>query len=311
MTATIDEIKIRGKAFRVAAAEIDGRTVVVSGHWFKVAAVKDEELVEGTLIARPDIFIAALRRSGLRADVFTFAEALGVKDPSHALPFEWDNAAAIETSSFDAWWNKLHQSARKNVRRSERLGVAVKQARLDTDFAMGIKRIYDESPYRQGRPFWHYQKDLEIVMAENGTYADRSELIGAYHNDELIGFMKWVYVGPVAQIVQILSFNSQSDKRPMNALIATAVAICARRGVTHLVYGRYTYGNKVDSTLAEFKRRNGFEQINFPRYYIPLTLKGRLGLRAGAHRGWVGILPKPIIALLITVRSNWNSRFRN
>ncbi len=32
-------------------------------------------------------------------------------------------------------------------------------------------------------------------MADNATYLDRSEFIGAYHDGELIGFMKWVDVG--------------------------------------------------------------------------------------------------------------------
>ena len=60
----------------------------------------------------------------------------------------------------------------------------------------------------------------------------------------------------------------------MNALIAKAAEVCEQKGISHLIYGQFIYGNKRRSSLVEFKRRNGFEQVNFPRYYIPLTLKG-------------------------------------
>ena len=310
MNKKYENTKFRGKAVRVPVVEIDGRTVVVTGKWLKTAAIKDEELVEGELIADPQSFILKLHLSDLGADVFTFSEALGVQTPRLQFPFEWDNAAVIRTSDFAAWWTELPQAARKNARRAEKLGLEIRAAVLDDDFARGIKHIYDESPVRQGRPFWHYQKDLQTVILENGTYPDRSEFIGAYHKGQLVGFMKWVYVGTVARILQILSLNSHQDMRPMNALIAKAVEICEGKGVTYLVYSKYTYGKRSDTTLAEFKRRNGFKQLNYPRYFVPLTLKGRLALKLGVHHGLVALLPPRLLSMLAAFRAAWFSTTR-
>ena len=73
------------------------------------------------------------------------------------------------------------------------------------------------------------------------------------------------------------------DKRPTNALIAKAVEICEQRGFAYLTYCNYVY-NDPDSSLTEFKRRNGFEQVLVPRYYIPLTLQGRIALKLGSTK---------------------------
>jgi hypothetical protein len=305
MNKSYDQVTVRGRATRVPATVIQGRKVTVCGRWLKIATLKDEALLEGVVVSRPDDFVLQVRSSGLGADIFTFADKLEASGSSQPYPFEWDNAAVIETSDYKRWWEGLPQEARKNVRRAAKKGVVVKNAVLDDDFARGIKRIYDESPLRQGRPFWHYGKDLERVKAENGTYIDRSDLIGAYLGGELIGFMKWVYVDDVARIIQILSLSAHQDKRPMNALIAKAAEICHAKGIRYLAYGRFTYGNKGDSSIAEFKRRMGFEQMNFRRYHIGLTVKGRLLMRMGFHRGLIGMLPWWAIKTLLAVRSNW------
>ena len=75
--------------------------------------------------------------------------------------------------------------------------------------------------------------------------------------------------------------NEHYDKRPMNALIAKAAEIYKQKRISQLIYGKFIYGNKRRSSLVEFKRRNGFEQVNFPRYYVPLTFRGKIlvGLR--------------------------------
>jgi len=80
------------------------------------------------------------------------------------------------------------------------------------------------------------------------------------------------------------------------------VEICAQKGVGYFVYGNYTYGNKKDSSLVEFKRRNGFEPLNFPRYYFPLTWKGKIYVALRLYRGPVGLLPGPVLNLLLKIR---------
>src|SRR4029077_414565 len=101
--------------------------------------------------------------------------------------------------------NRAHSSVRKAVKRAQRLGVVVRVAELDDAFVEGIRGIYNEVPIRQGRHFWHYQKDFETVKRENSTYFERSTFIGAYFNDELIGFIRMVYAGGVANTLQVIS----------------------------------------------------------------------------------------------------------
>ena len=58
----------------------------------------------------------------------------------------------------------------------------------------------------------------------------------------------------------------------------------------------------------EFKRRNGFAQINFPRYYIPLTVKGELFVRLRLYRGLSGLIPEPILQPLLSLRAWYYKR---
>jgi hypothetical protein len=150
--------------------------------------------------------------------------------------------------------------------------------------------IYDESPIRQGRPFWHYQKGFNAVKLDNETFLERSEFLGAFLGDELIGFLKVVFVDRIARLMQILAKDAHRDKRPMNALVAKAVQLCEARGCSHLVYGNYQYSQGPDG-LTAFKSRNGFEEILVPRYYLPITAWGCLALRLNLHHGPKALIP--------------------
>ena len=195
MTTHYEEIRVRGKDIAVPAAAIQGRTIVATGSSLKVAAAKDEELIEGGLVSNPVTFITDLKTSGLRADILTFPQAIVDSTPQFNYPYEMDNAAVASTSNFEEWWESLPQETRKNARRAAKKGVVIREVELDDDLVAGIKHIYDETPMRQGMRFWHYGKDLDRVRLENATYLERSKFIGAYFEGELIGFMKWVSVG--------------------------------------------------------------------------------------------------------------------
>lgn len=297
------EIRIKGINTRVPSVQIDGRTVITKGGAVKLASIFDEGETEGELVKNPEVFIAALKQSGLGADVLTFFQRPPELQPKFAYPLEWENYAAVPVTTYEAWWEKLPQESRKNTRRAAKRGVEVKVAPFDDELARGIHKICNETPVRQGRPFWHYGKDFETIKREHATYVERSDFIAAYFEGELIGFIKVVYVDRVASIMAILALNTHYDKRPMNALLAKAMEVCAQKGVGYFVYGNYIYGNKKDSSLVEFKRRNGFEQIDYPRYYVPLTLKGKVFVSLRLYRGWVGLLPAPVLNLLLKIRS--------
>lgn len=74
----------------------------------------------------------------------------------------------------------------------------------------------------------------------------------------------------------------------------------------YLTYGKYVYGNKRTSTLIDFKRRHGFEEVLVPRYYVALTVKGKIGMSLNLHRGLVGILPDKMIDLGRNLREKWH-----
>ena len=308
MSITYDVLSIRGKAVRVPVVQIEGCLVAARGRFPRIASIKDEEWHVGGRIVDLERFRRALGASGLKADMLSFGSDLEAEREVAGAKRELDNVAVIDTSDFKEWWESLPQEARKNTRRAAKRGVRVEIVDYTDDLVRGIKAIYDETPIRQGRRFWHYGKDIDTVRRENETYLERSSFLGAFIDDQLIGFMKWVRVGDAARIMQILCLNSHQDKRPIIALIAKAAEVCHQQGVHCLVYGKYTYGNKGDSSITEFKRRLGFKQLDFTRYHLPLNLRGRLALQLGLHRGLLTVLPNWLLQRLIQCRAWWLAR---
>jgi hypothetical protein len=294
MSIVTVEVNINGQSASVPALEVDGTLIVQTGRFPKIAAIKDEHFIEAGVPREPERLIRAVSESGLSADILSFQQAIDEPIAQHAFYHELDNVAAADTTSFEKWWDRLPQATRKNCRRAERRGVTTSAVVFDEQLARGIKNIYDETPLRQGRRFWHYGKDLPQVIRDNSSYLDRCDFIASHYHGELIGFMKVVYVGRVARIMQLLSCVAHYDKRPMNALIAKAVEVCSQKGMTHLVYSKYQYGNKIDP-LMEFKTRNGFARLDFPRYYVALNVPGRIAVACRLHRGALGILPPAVI----------------
>jgi len=299
------EVSVRGKTVKVPSLSVDDKVVVITGKLLRIASIKGEGWLDNDSVRNPVLLIPKLRSMNAKADIFTFAQKIPDSDPKYEYYLEWDNYAVARTSNFDDWWSELPQESRKNVRRAGRRGVVVRKATFDDRLIKGIVAIYNETPFRQGRRFWHYGKNFDTVKKENSTYLDRSDFIGAYFNDELIGFLKIVYMGEVASIMQILSMGHHSDKRPMNALIARAVEFCQERGAQYLIYGNYIYSGNTGSELIEFKRRNGFEKILVPRYYVPLNIKGELALKLRLHRGLKALVPEKITDAIRNLRSKW------
>lgn len=297
-------ISVKGQWVRVPALEVDGRDVVATGGWIRTASIHDEGWLEHPC-TDPEQYVGALQRQSrrLNADIFTFAQRLPDLTPRYPFPMEWDNVAAIPLSDPEAWWQGLPQVARKNVRRAEKRGVTMSMATLNDDLIREIVAINNESPMRQGKPFYHYGKDFESVKRDYSSFAERTEFVCARFEGELIGFIQLVYMGPVAAVLEILMKTAHYDKRPANALIEKAVRHCADKGMSHLTYGKFVYGNKgADNPLTEFKARNGFEEFRVPRYYVPLTATGRICIALKLHRGLLEILPERVISPLLAVR---------
>jgi len=302
MNTQITETRINGKTIKVESIHVNGRSIIATGKWLKMAALQDEDFIQSQPLDDPKLFIAGIKNSKFDADIFAFRQRLPDTKPKYELPFEWGNVAAIPVTTYENWWTQqVSHNLRTDVKRAKKRGVVAKVAEFNDDFVRGIMEIYNESPIRQGRPFWHYGKDFETVKKETATYLEKSEFIGAYLGDELIGFIKLVYVDNLGCMMFIISKMAHMDKRPTNALIAKAVEVCAEKKLSHLTYGKFRY--ETDNSLTAFKRRNGFEEINIPQYYVPLTLKGRIALRLGLHHGLTSLIPGNLLNLLISVRS--------
>jgi len=295
-----EEIGVKGKHIMVNSVRVDNKVVVVTGKWIKTASIRDEWDQD---IEDPASLIAELRNSGVKADIFTFWQRLPETKPKYNYYMEWESIAAIPIKSFNHWWGKLPEETRRNIKKAVKRGVIVKVVDFDDELVRGIMNIYNEIPIRQGKPFWHYGKKFDVVKRENSTFLDKSDFIGAYYNEELVGFLKLVNVGEYAFPMQILSMVKHRDKAPTNALIAKAIEICDQKRIPYLVYGTWSSGG-----LSEFKRRNGFEKFLLPRYYIPLNIKGTIALKLHLHHGIVGMLPEKLILYLIDLRTKWYSR---
>jgi hypothetical protein len=251
-----------------------------------------------------------LRKSGSRIDLFTFIQKLSDTKPKYSYPVEWDNMAALRISSFDDWMARLRPRIRTMIRKTAKDGVIAREVPFDESLIQGIHAVYNETPIRQGRRFPHYGKGIEALRAMKATFLDRSVFIGAFFEGHLIGFVKLVTdeEGTQAGLMHILSMNQHRDKAPTNALIAQSVRSCAERGISYFWYCNFSYGRKHHDSLAEFKRRNGFEKIELPRFFVPLTLRGRLALRLGLHHRMSERIPEPVAATYRRVRSLWYAR---
>ena len=301
------EVSVQGKWVTVPSLNIDGNLLTVRGKWIRVAALHDEEWLE-TVLTDPELCIGKLKKMGQPcSDIFTFTQMLPATAPRYDYPLEWVSVAAADVRDFKDWWEKLPQETRKNVRRAERRDVVIRLHEFNDELVRGIADVQNETPVRQGRRYPHYGKTLDQVKKDHSGFVDRSDFICAYSGSEFIGFLKLVYRGHVASILQLNSKMSHYDKRPSNALLAKAVDLCASKGVSYLTYGKFNYGNKSDSSLRNFKVRNGFAEILLPRFYVPLTAWGRFCVRAKLYRGLTGILPSYVITTLVGARARWYS----
>jgi hypothetical protein len=295
-----DYISVRGVAMPVDAVRIDGRVFIITraNTGVRVARLKQEWMED---VVDPARAAEELRRAGARADVMTFWERPPITEVRPGYVTEIEHVAAIPISTYDEWWNKqIDRKTRNMVRKTEKLGVRIDQVEFDDVLVEGISKIFNQSPVRRGKPFWHYKKDLATVKEEMGRDMDTSVFIGAYFETTLIGFVKLYFTDRYAMITMILDLSEHRDKSPMNGMIAKAVEVCAARGVPHLTYTILRRGDHGD-----FQKRNGFVTIDVPRYWVPLTLKGKLAVKIGAHRGIAGMLSDSQMTQLLNLRARW------
>lgn len=239
-------------------------------------------------------------------DIFTFIErkwCCTYTDPGKDWLRAEDNIALLESRPYNEWLNIVGKKTRNMIRKAEKADVETEVTAPSDKLSEGIWKIYNETPIRQGRAFSHFGIDLQTVKATVAYHAKDSIFIGAYLERELVGFVQLIYGDQIAVMAQILSLQRHWDKAVNNALIAKAVEVCEKSGVSWLMYGRM--GNH--PSLDAFKKSNGFSKFNLTRYYVPLTRKGRIAARLGLHKEAKNALPEPLKGALIPL-FNWVSR---
>ena len=287
---------------------ICGTDIKIEGRLVRIASVAAEGF---EYLENPEAALACLRESGVPVDLFRFSQRLPHTRPEHPFAMEWGNVAALPVTTFDHWWTKqIDGKTRNMVRRAEKKGIVAREVPFDDVLVNGIWEIYNECPVRQGRPFPHYGKDVEAVGKMSATFMASSVFIGAFLEEKLIGFVKLTadQARSQAAVMHIVAMIKHRDKSPTNALVAQAVKSCEKHGLPYLVYSNFAYGKKQRDSLSDFKQSNGFQRIDLPRYYVPLSPVGRFALRFGLHQGFRDHLPEPLLENFRKLRLAWYNR---
>jgi hypothetical protein len=283
-------IRIGGQSYSIERGPITMVRLQVEDEWYED-------------IQDPSHVIAALKTAtDVKSDIFTFWQRVPDTNPKYNYYTEWESVAVLPIKTFDHWWSKQAKGTTRNmVRKSQKMGIEVREASFDDDFIRGMAEIFNESPVRQGRRFWHYGKDSETIKRQFSRYLFREDLIGAYYQNELAGFVILGNAGLLGVLGQFISMFKHRDKATNNALMAKTIEVCEKRNLAYLTYGDWN-----QTSLVDFKRHCGFEEMKVPRYYIPLSLKGKVALQLGLHRGLKHSISPKIVDLVKNLRRNWH-----
>ncbi len=285
--------------------QVCGKNIEVQGRLIRLARLSADGF---EFLENPEPLVDGLRKSETRIDLFTFIDKVPEMAPKYSYPIEWDNLATLRISTFDEWWTRQVDGKTRNmVRKAYKRRLETREVPFDETLVSGIWKIYNECPIRQGKRFTHYGKDIETVRRITATFLETSIFIGAFLDEQLIGFVKLTNDAARSQatVIHIVAMAQHRDKAPTNALIAQAIRSCAERGIPYLVYANFAYGKRQRDSLSDFKAHNGFQRIDVPRYYVPLTLKGWVGFRLGVHRSLADRVPAPVIESFRELRSAW------
>lgn len=276
----------------------DGLDIKVRGRLLKTVYLNDEYYVGAP---DPAALIAELKQRRV-ADVFTFVQELHDRKAHFDHRLSWDTMAVLPLTTYANWFDKqIKFKPRNRLRKAWKAGVETRMLDFSDDLVRSIMEIYNETPLRQGKRNWHYGKDFDTVKREHSTFLERSEFIGAWFKDELVGFAKVTHGEHSSIIMNIVAKMSARDMSPMNALIAKSVECVAAKNIPLLNYG--VWGRR---GMNEFKVAQAFECLEVPRYHVPLTAKGAWALKHDLHRGLKERMPEAWIVKLADTRAKLN-----
>jgi hypothetical protein len=292
-----ETIRWKGVPIQVDAVQAENKAFLISGGLIKTARLRNAWQED---IENPQEVIRELKACS-KIDLLRFWQRIPENEPKYDYYHEWRDVAAIPVSDHKHWFEKqITRSARNKVRKTQKFGVVIEETELTDQLVHGIMGIFNQSPVRRGKRFWHYGKDFETVKKEMSLDLNHSIFVTAYYQQELIGFVKLLFADRYALLTVILDKLNHRDKAPMNGMIAKAVDVCAARKIPYLVYYMWRRAGHRD-----FQESTGFERILIPEYFVPLSLKGTIALRLGWHRGLKGLVPEKAMAWLLALRAKW------
>ena len=304
-TLTRDFVYNRGRPMSVPAVQVGDKRLIVQGRVLTVARLKDEWYDD---LGDPELVISSLKQCASVPDLLTFWQRLPDTVPIYPYYYETEILSAIPLKDFEHWWEKqIGSDTRKKARRPEKRGVEIRVVPLDDAFVSGVMGVFNETPVRRGKPFWHYGKDFDTIKQGLSRDLDRSKFIGAYDGGNLVGFVKLVCAeGRFANPGLIVSKLEARKKYVNNALIAKSVELCCQNRIPFLTYTKWRRGSQ-----AEFLVRHGFQKVTVPRYWIPLTPKGKIAIKLGLYRDIRSYIPDRLLIAIRELRSALYERWYN
>jgi hypothetical protein len=272
-TRTEEVIYNAGKYSGVDAIQVGEQRLIVQGRLLSIARLKDEWYQD---VGDPEVLLEGLRNCKPTPDVFTFWQRLPDTNPLYSYYHENEALSAVPLTDFENWWNKqIKSDTRKKAKRAEKRGVEIRVVDLDDDLVRGVMGVFNETPIRRGKRFWHYGKDFEAVKEVLSFDLPTSKFVAAYYQGEVVGIVKLNYAGKrfVNPGLFVTKIEFRREKYLDNALMAKAIEMCTADGVSYFTYTQWRKGSH-----AEFLERNGFEKTLVPRYWIPLTRKGAIAM---------------------------------
>lgn len=277
---------------------LNSKQFKVEGRILKIASIKEEWFHK---VDDPVTLVNDIKEKKIKADIFKFWQMLPNLKKNFNYYSEKVSIAAIEIKSYEHWYkNQVNSNTRRNIKKSVKKGIKLKICEFNDEFIEGMTSIFNETPIRQGRKYLHYGKDFNTVKKQFSRYLFREDLIGAYYNDELIGFIMLSHSQNFSILGQIISKEKYRILGTNNALISKAVEYCEKNKIGYLVYSMWDGGD-----LQEFKRRNGFKKYDLPRYYIPITFLGKIAITLKLHRGLKHYCPNLLIYVLKKTRKDY------
>lgn len=300
-------VSVRGVRRPERALEWGGATILAPRRRWGVAMLLDEDYLDGPLVE-----VGALR------------EALrGLENPPMALrcsslahldtasgdgAVEWDNRSCLTLSQPQSWVKKqVAKDVREGLRRARREGVEVREIPFDEESFEAIATLFNETPIRQGKRYWHYGKSARQIGEELSPLAGRSVFVGAFLGARLVGFSQIVRLERlrILRTVHVLGSVQAKRVRPVSAMIEWMVQYGWEQGFERLVYGKHNYGGSPNDTLAAFKSRHGFRLTPLRVDYHPLSPWGAWFLAAGLHRSPREMIPAELVHTLKGWRARW------